>query len=169
MRAPDVNRMPDSAVMEAWLAQAQRKHTRPALSGQALIESIDRHPNWPQAIAIWHLNQEGFAVKAGGKVLYFDLYLSGYLEEVTDGHLDEHKRTFLPPVKPGEITNADYVFCSHDHLDHVDPPALAAVAQASPAARFVIPEAARPTLLGVGIAAERLITFRGMTKRNSMG
>jgi L-ascorbate 6-phosphate lactonase len=161
VRAPDVNRMPDRAVMDAWLEAARRKHSEPALSGRALIEAIDRQLSWPDSLAIWYLNQEGFAVKAAGKVFYFDLYLSDYLEELTDGRLDEHKRRFLPPIKPGEITNADYIFCSHDHLDHVDPPTLRDVAQASPIARFVIPEAARPTLLSAGISEERLITFHG--------
>ena len=79
MRAPDVNRMPDSAVMEAWLEEAHRKHNQPALSGKALIQAIDRQPCGPQSLAIWYLNQEGFAIKAGERVLYFDLYLSDYL------------------------------------------------------------------------------------------
>ena len=63
MRAPDVNRMPDRVVMETWLEEAHRKHNQPALSGRALIQAIDRQPCGPQSLAIWHLNQEGFAIK----------------------------------------------------------------------------------------------------------
>lgn len=169
MQGPDLTGMPDQALMRSWCERARTKHEQPALAGQALIEAISRQVTWPDSLAIWHLNQEGFAVKASGKVIYFDLYLSDEVERLTRGQLDGHVRTFLPPVRASEITNADYVFCSHDHPDHLDPPALREIAVASPQARFVIPLAARPTLTGLGIAEERLIAFRGDDERSFGG
>jgi len=29
------------------------------------------------------------------------------------------------PVEPGDVTNATYVLCSHEHADHTDPLTLA--------------------------------------------
>ena len=161
MQDPTLTGMPSEAIMQSWCERARAKREQPALAGPALIEAISRQATWPDSLVIWHLNQEGFAVKAGGKIMYFDLYLSNEVERLTKGRLDEHVRTFLPPVRASEITNADYVFCSHDHLDHLDPPTIKQIAAASPQARFVIPLAARQTLVGLGVAEERLITFRG--------
>jgi len=75
--------------------------------------------------------------------------------------VDQHVRLFPPLLKGSEVTNADYVFCSHDHLDHIDPPTIRQIGSASPKARFVIPLAAREKMLSLGIAEPRLITFRG--------
>jgi L-ascorbate metabolism protein UlaG (beta-lactamase superfamily) len=83
------------------------------------------------------------------------------LERVTKGHLDEHSRLFLPPLSAHDITNADIVFCSHDHLDHIDPPTIRQIAVSSPQATFVIPQTAKDKLLSLGVDEQRLITFCG--------
>ena len=169
MQKPDLTGMPSETLISNWHERARMKREQSALVGRMLIEAISRQVVWPDSLVIWHFNQEGFAVKAGGKIIYFDLYLSNEVERLTRGRLDQHVRTFLPPVRASEITNADYVFCSHDHLDHLDPPAIKEIAVASPQARFIIPLAAKPTLAGLGIPEDRMIIFMGDDEKSFDG
>ncbi len=161
MRTPDVQRVPESSAVSEWVRIGRQAHNSPKLTGKALVDAITTQEVWPGSLAIWHLNQAGFAIKAEGVVAYFDPYLSDELERLTRDHLDEHLRLFPPPMNGNDITNADFVFCSHDHLDHIDPPAIRQIGVASPQARFVIPVAARNRLLSLGVSESRLITFRG--------
>ena len=122
MRAPDVQRMPEVSLVREWVRIGRQAHNSPKLTGKALVDAISVQEVWPGSLAIWHLNQAGFAIKAGGVVAYFDPYLSDELERLTKDRLDEHSRLFRSPLEGSDITNADFIFCSHDHLDHIDPP-----------------------------------------------
>lgn len=133
-----------------------------ATSGVALIREINRTDPGPRSAALWWLGQSGFAVKGGGLTLYLDPYLSTRLERRTaDSPRAKHVRLCGIPVPPGAIANADYVFCSHDHGDHLDPETIVPLAAASPGVRFVVPRAARDTLLDLGIPAGRIVPVDG--------
>jgi L-ascorbate metabolism protein UlaG (beta-lactamase superfamily) len=43
-------------------------------------------------------------------------------------------------VRPAELRGLDLVFCTHDHLDHLDPWTLKPLAEASPDAVVVVPQ-----------------------------
>jgi len=88
------------------------------------------------AVAIWWLGQFGFVIKGQGRTLGFDLYLSDYPGNVT--------RSYPPLVRPGELKGLDLVFCTHDHIDHLDPWTLKPLAEASPDAVVVTPELCVP-------------------------
>src|SRR3546814_12834793 len=60
------------------------------------------------------------------------------------------------PLAPSEVTDADWVLITHDHIDHCDPHTLPALAAASPRARFMGPPSVLGLLARWGIAAERL-------------
>ena len=122
-------------------------------TGQDLVQEIDMLRLPPGAAAFWWLGQLGYIVKVGEVVLYFDPYLA---------HAD---RRLVPPLlKPEEVTNAHWVFGSHDHGDHIDPVALPKIAQASPQARFVCSRAAARHLLALGLPQERVLALdEGMT------
>ena len=77
------------------------------------------------AVAIWWLGQLSFVVKGQGRTLGFDLYLSDYPGNVN--------RSYPPLVQPAELRGLDLVFCTHDHIDHLDPWTLKPLADASPA------------------------------------
>lgn len=103
----------------------------------------------PKCVAVWSLGQVGVILKADGRVLYVDPYLS------------EHEgRCFAPPLKPEQVTNADFVFITHEHMDHFDPFTLKGVATASPHARFVAPFCCREPLRKLGVAEGRIIQAR---------
>ena len=127
----------------------------------SLVTAITDFTPPPGALALWHINQFGYGLKAhtpDGETVtaYIDLYLSDDLVDATRGRPDQHTKLFEPPFAGSEVTNADYVFCTHDHLDHLDPTAVAAIADASPAARFVVPNHARPTMRRLGIDDARI-------------
>jgi L-ascorbate 6-phosphate lactonase len=93
-----------------------------------LVRSIADEAVPDGAIALWWLGQASFAIKAAGTVVYVDPYLQLSKSRITPS-----------PFAPEAVTNADLVLLTHDHLDHVDPIALPAIAKASPRARFVAP------------------------------
>lgn len=100
----------------------------PKKTGRALIEEINacRPPNGH--LAFWWLGQLGYAIKVGTAVFYVDAYLT-----------PDENRCEPPPLRPEDVTNADYIIASHDHLDHLDRRAWPAMAAASPNARFLVP------------------------------
>jgi len=110
------------------------------------------------SVALWWLGQSGFVIKGGGLTVYLDPYLSTRLERLTAASpRARHVRLCEIPLSPASITSADYVVCSHDHGDHLDPETLQPIAASSPAARFVVPRAAQQTLVSLGIPLARVV------------
>lgn len=80
------------------------------------------------------LTQGGFVFEAGGTRLLVDPYMSDFLEK------NHHLTRLTPfPLKMEQL-RPDWCFCTHDHLDHLDPQTVEAIAKAYPACRFVGPE-----------------------------
>lgn len=103
--------------------------------------------------SIRHLGQAGYSVETENIRILIDPYLS---YSVDDG--DKWIRKYAPPVLPSEVTDADFVFMSHDHLDHVDPETLLGIAEASPNCSFAASAAfAVDRLTEIGIAEDRII------------
>jgi L-ascorbate 6-phosphate lactonase len=118
-----------------------------------LLEQMNDTDIIKGSIAVWHLGQEGVAVKGSAQqVLYFDPYLSNYIEE-----MDGLRRNFPIPLDPSRITNADLVFISHHHLDHLDPKTIGPLAKASPQSKFIVPAPHVSILYELGISGERII------------
>jgi L-ascorbate 6-phosphate lactonase len=126
--------------------------------GPALVAEIAGTAVPAGGVGIWFLNHAGFALKfAGGTTVYVDPYLSDALERLTRGTPEEHRRNYPPPLEGGDVTNADLVLVSHDHLDHFDPDALRAIARASPKARFVAPHRLRADFAAIGVEGDRYV------------
>ena len=120
------------------------------LYNEALIRQIsDTRPGEGQG-AFWWLGQMGLAVRTARHTLYFDLFLS-----------ERDDRLVPPLLRPGDVTNADLVFGTHDHDDHIDHPAWQGVAAASPGAKFVLPAALTDGLAaGLGLDRARMIGLK---------
>ena len=112
-------------------------------TGRDLVADMDSTPVATGDAVFWWLGQHAFTVKTAAGVLYFDPYLSPL-----------SSRQVAPLLRPGELSNATMVFGSHDHADHIDRPALPAIAEASRHARFVMPKIVAAQL---GFARERVI------------
>jgi L-ascorbate metabolism protein UlaG (beta-lactamase superfamily) len=119
--------------------------------GKSLLKQIETTAVPPKAVAIWHLGQESVIVKGGGITIYVDPYLSDSCNASGTS-----PRKFAAPLQPAEVTNADYIFITHDHRDHLDPWTLKDVAAASPQAKFVCPVPCVSQLAELGIERGRI-------------
>lgn len=97
-------------------------------NGFQLIEEVNNCVLKKGNIAFWWLGQMGYIIKLGQVVIYLDAFLS-----------DVPGRIVLPIINATEITNADFILGSHDHLDHIDRGAWYQLSLSSPKAKFVVP------------------------------
>jgi len=132
------------------------KHGYP--TGKDLIDAMNGLALPDRSVALWFLGQSGFAVKGGGTIVYFDPYLSDFLEKYTKGRPDEDPRHVMPPLAPEDVTNADIVFGSHWHYDHIDPGTIGVIAKNVPDCMFVVPPSSRSELADYGVSDYRIIT-----------
>jgi len=101
-------------------------------------------PAWGQ-VALWWLGQSGFGLRGNAATLVVDPFLA-----------DHPDRLVPPPFRPDQVGGLDAVVVTHDHLDHLDEKSLPGLAEASPDARFVVPEPLVDRLLDLGIPPERV-------------
>jgi len=100
----------------------------------------------PHAVAMWWLGQASVVLRAASTTVYIDPFLSAYPERLA------------PPLfTPADAPPADYVFCTHEHVDHFDPQTLPGMAKASPRARFVVPLHMVELAAALGIYPERVL------------
>jgi L-ascorbate metabolism protein UlaG (beta-lactamase superfamily) len=103
-------------------------------------------------IALQLLGQSGCRIEYYNSVVYMDPYLSNSVQKLDSSDLE---RLVPVPVTPENITDADWVLISHDHIDHCDPHTLPVIAEASPSCRFMGPPPVIAKLQEWGIAAGR--------------
>jgi L-ascorbate metabolism protein UlaG (beta-lactamase superfamily) len=82
------------------------------------------------------LGQSGCRIECVGLVIYMDPYLSHSVQELDAPDL-ERKRPI--PILPGDVTDADWMLVTHEHIDHCDPHTLPIIASASERCRFMGP------------------------------
>ena len=117
----------------------------------SLVHRIEKLEVGKGALAFWGLGQVGVVIKGPTGVLYVDPYLTD-----SDGAGDRLERTFPSPLAPDQVTNADAVLLTHDHVDHTDPQSVLPVSASSPEARFVAPFTSRDTLVEAGLESGRI-------------
>lgn len=128
----------------------------------SLAERFRALPLPQGSLAFLGLGQVGVAVRGPGGVIYIDPYLTD--SDGGGGHLD---RAFPPPLAPHEVTNADLVLVSHEHVDHFDPETLGPIARASGGARFALPYTCDPAK--ADIAPDRVIHARAFEPFEAVG
>lgn len=107
----------------------------------------------PGRVAIHWLGQGGFAFKAhAGDVLVVDPYLSDSAN--ADGSA---ARLVDIPVRPKDV-RLDYLFLTHDHLDHTDPHSAPAIAQVNPDAPVICPPSSARHLTKLGVPSAQIQT-----------
>jgi L-ascorbate metabolism protein UlaG (beta-lactamase superfamily) len=123
--------------------------------GKDLLDEIRDSLPQPGEAYIWFMGQHGFIINLGGTVLYIDVILN----DLTDAD-NKSLRVYPPPFDPGEIQRADYVLCTHNHIDHLNLDTLLPLAQTNPQTRFVVPAPCKRLLTESGIAEERVAAAR---------
>ena len=107
----------------------------------------------PGRVAIQWLGQGGFAFKShAGPVLVVDPYLSDSAN--TDGTA---ARLVDIPVRPKDV-RLDYLFLTHDHVDHTDPHTAPAIAQNNPDAPIICPPSSCHHLTKLGVPLSQITT-----------
>lgn len=119
--------------------------------GMPLLREVASTKPPEGGLAFWSIGQAGFILKWGDTVAYIDPVLADLT--YPDGRTRRH---FAPPFAP-EDARADYVFITHDHLDHLNLDTLVPMAQANPTARFVLPKGLTHRLTDHGIPASQVV------------
>lgn len=101
-------------------------------------------------LAFWWLGQHSWVVKTTNYTLAMDLYLN-----------EDVRRLVPPALKPQDCDFFDLLLCTHEHSDHFDGPALAAIAELDTSTRFVVPKAVRDQANTIGLGDDRLILLDG--------
>ncbi len=96
------------------------------------------------------LGQGGYLFESGGTRLAIDPYLSDSLAP------RGFTRLFPPPIT-AEALCPDFVFCTHDHGDHLDPETIKEIAGQHPTTQFCGPSSVQGHLGKLGIAADRIL------------
>lgn len=136
--------------------------------GESLLKEIKETTLREGEIAFWYLGQMGYVYK-GAVTVYVDAMLNDHLSG--DG---TSARWYQPPFAPEEA-EADYVICTHDHLDHLAEETVKGIAQANPHARFILPAGCAGILRKLAIEEDRIIPvnageikeFDGLTIRSA--
>ena len=119
----------------------------PVTCSETPIERLTNVRLGDDEAALSWFGQASFAARGGGTTVLFDPFLSPY-----DGRLHES------PLAPDGVPSAiDVVFCSHEHVDHLDVPSIGAIATASPGAVFVVPSPIVDMVTEAGVPADRVV------------
>ena len=89
------------------------------------------------------LGQSGYILSDGKVEICLDPYLSDVVNRVAG-----RKRMMASPIKPKEL-KSDLIICTHNHLDHLDPDAIAQMETESKI--FYAPSDCYQTLLDLGV------------------
>ncbi|MEM3693247.1 MAG: MBL fold metallo-hydrolase [Candidatus Bathyarchaeia archaeon] len=104
----------------------------------------------PRELAIFWLGQNSFIFKTSKETLIgLDLYLSRVYASERHIHPD-------PPMRPEEVI-VDYVFSTHDHLDHLDPYTVPGILKRSPKAIFIGTPEGRDHYVRLGVPPSQAI------------
>jgi L-ascorbate 6-phosphate lactonase len=117
-------------------------------------------PRTRQLAILW-LGQSGFLLKSSSAVLLIDPYLSDFAEQWTYGWPNEHIRMSAIPLQPKELHGINYVLCTHDHVDHIDPFTIPIIALRNSQTKFIVPRVARIRMLGLFVNEKNLHLLRG--------
>jgi L-ascorbate 6-phosphate lactonase len=98
-----------------------------------------------RGVELTWLGQSSFIFRAAGTALLLDPFLS-----------PDSDRLVPPADEPEAFAGVDAVLVTHQHYDHLDAAACRALAEASPATRFVCPRAITDQLTELGIDAGRI-------------
>jgi L-ascorbate metabolism protein UlaG (beta-lactamase superfamily) len=110
------------------------------------------------------LGQAGFALRYGNLRILLDPYLSDYLEKKYRGTDKPHERLMAAPIEVQEVELLDFVICTHQHSDHMDPEALPILASKCPASQFIVPTASQEHLSHLGIPDKQILGINAPEK-----
>ena len=101
------------------------------------------------SVALTWIGQAGFLLRTPATRLALDPFLS-----------DHPDRRYPAPVGVDDLVGTELVLSTHQHLDHLDTPALAALLARDDRARVVVPAPVVPVAADAGLPPDRLVAAR---------
>jgi L-ascorbate metabolism protein UlaG (beta-lactamase superfamily) len=101
------------------------------------------------SVALTWIGQAGFLLRTPATRLAVDPFLS-----------DHPDRRFPSPVGVDDLAGTELVLATHEHLDHLDSPALVALLERDDRTRVVVPAPAVPVATEAGLPGDRLVAAR---------
>jgi L-ascorbate metabolism protein UlaG (beta-lactamase superfamily) len=95
------------------------------------------------------LGQGGFEIFYKDVHLLIDPYLSDYLAKKYKCCEFDHVRMMPPPVISSEIKDLNFIFCTHEHADHLDPETVPLLLNNNPACKLIAPKAEKEYILKI--------------------
>lgn len=117
------------------------------------ISSTDRPTE--DGVHIFWLGQAGFLIDYPDVRIAIDPYLSDYLAKKYAGKTFSHQRMMPAPLTAHELSNIDFVLCTHRHSDHMDPETLPPLMQHNPDALLIYPAAEEESVNRMGIRPDQ--------------
>jgi len=126
-----------------------------------ILKALFKHRFPEGELGVVWLGQNGFLIKSKSCVILIDPYLSDFADQWTWGWENEHIRMAAIPIQPKELYGIDYVLCTHDHVDHIDPFTIPIIALRNPETKFIAPKVAENRMKGLFVRDENLYLLRG--------
>ena len=122
--------------------------------GAALLHELSNTSFPVKIAALWYLGQSGFALKTKGLLVFFDPVFADLQD--SDGNT---LRYYPAPFSPEEAarTGVSFVFCSHDHLDHLQPETVVPMAKTQPKLKIVVPAPSVRKAVSLGVPEDQMI------------
>ena len=118
--------------------------------GTDLLKEIQNTVLSDDEVAVWYLGQCGFVVKQKSII-----YIDPVLNDIRDDSGNSIRR-YEPPFSP-EMVKADYVFCTHDHIDHMLEETVKGIYKNNSDMKFLIPGACEKTMIGYNISRNNIM------------
>ena len=118
--------------------------------GRELVHEMESTQVSEDEVAIWYLGQCGFAIK-GKKVIFIDVVFNDIFDDAGNS-----LRCYEPPFGAGEVC-ADYVLCTHEHIDHMAKDTIIGLHNSNPNTVFIVPGSCKEQMLQWGLSSERII------------
>lgn len=119
--------------------------------GENLLKEITESVLPDHMVAFWYIGQMGMVIKWQQLILYIDPVLGDMKGE--DG---KDRRNYTPPFS-GKEAVADYLICTHDHLDHIHPETIQSMAKQNSQMKIVVPKPLVGRIKQLGIEGERIL------------
>lgn len=121
-----------------------------SLSSDEFIQKLSQSTVQKGHVMIFYVEQNSFALKTDQqKIIWIDPYLS---RKNQDPAIFLHKEERINPEK----TPADYIFCTHSHLDHTHLETVEIMGRVNPNAVFIGPKESLPIFVKANIPQERI-------------
>ena len=124
-------------------------------SGEQLKKQIETAETGEESFAFWYIGQCGMILKYAGKIWMIDPVLTEVKDEA--GISRKH---YEAPFSPEDSVKPDVVFCTHDHLDHLNLETLTRLHRAFPDTKFAVPQAFAEKLCRAGIRESQVAGAR---------